>query len=63
MYHLHILETGELETLLEEYGVSYQKKNTWIVEAIKKTDQLNVENIDPNSSVYKFVKKIIYNNT
>ena len=63
MYHLHILETGELETLLEEYGVSYQKKNTWIVEAIKKIDQLNVENIDPNSSVYKFVKKIIYNNT
>ena len=24
--HLHILETGELETILEDYGVKYQEK-------------------------------------
>ena len=27
-FHLHILETGELETLLEEYGVEYKEKKS-----------------------------------
>lgn len=59
--HLHILETGELETLLEQYGVVYKEKKLWIVDAITKIADLNREDIDPESVVYQFVYDIIEN--
>ena len=58
-FHLHILETGELETLLEDFGVRYQEKNKWIVEAINKISELNVEEIKQESIVYRFVSRIV----
>lgn len=60
--HLHILETGELETLLEDYGVPYKEKKEWIIEAITKIEELKKEEITQESRLYKFIAKIIYNN-
>ncbi|MCD7818479.1 MAG: hypothetical protein LUH07_05465, partial [Lachnospiraceae bacterium] len=58
-YHLHILKTGELETLLEEFGLPYKEKKEWVIEAIEKISSLKQEDIDKQSDVYKFVSKII----
>ena len=55
----HILETGELETLLEDYGVSYQEKNKWIVEAINKIAELKAEEIAQESLLYRFISGIV----
>lgn len=60
-HHLHILETGELETLLEEYGVSYKEKKFWVIDAINRIAELSDEDIRPESKVYQFVYKIIKN--
>ena len=30
-HHLHIIETGELETVLEEFNFPYAEKNKWII--------------------------------
>lgn len=59
--HLHILETGELETILEDYGVKYQEKKIWIVEAIEKISQLSRKEILPESRLYKFIGAIVKN--
>lgn len=61
-YHLHILETGELETLLEEYGVTYKEKKLWIIDAINTIAKLNKEDISSESRLYKFIHSIIENN-
>lgn len=61
LHHLHILETGELETLLEEYGVVYKEKRFWIIDAINKIAELTNEDITPESKVYQFIQKIIIN--
>lgn len=61
-YHLHILETGELETLLEEYGVVYKEKKLWITDAINKIAKLNKEDISSESTLYKFIHRITENN-
>lgn len=61
MFHLHILETGELETLLEDYDVKYKEKNKWIIDAINKIAKLNSSDIKPESIVYQFIKRIIKN--
>lgn len=58
---MHILETGELETLLEEYGVSYKEKKLWVIDAINRIAELSDEDIRPESTVYQFVYKIIKN--
>ena len=60
--HLHILETGELETLLEDYDISYKEKNKWIIEAINKISSMEKSDIEKNSRMYNFIKKIIENN-
>lgn len=60
-FHLHILETGELETLLEEYGVEYKEKKIWVVDAINKIAELTDEDIKPESKVYQFIYKVIQN--
>lgn len=59
MLNLHILETGELETLLEDFGVRYQEKNKWIIEAINKISDLKVTEISQESLVYRFVSRIV----
>lgn len=61
-YHLHILETGELETLLEEYDVPYIEKNLWVVDAIIKIAELDREEIRPESTLYQFINRIVGNN-
>lgn len=58
-FHLHILETGELETLLEDFDVNYQEKNKWIVEAINKISELKKEEFDSDSLVYRFIAGIV----
>lgn len=60
-FHLHILETGELETLLEEYGVEYKEKKIWVVDAINKIAELTDEDIKQESKVYQFIYKVIQN--
>lgn len=60
-HHLHILETGELETLLEEYGIEYKEKKLWIIDAINKIGELTDEDIKPESKVYQFVHRFIQN--
>ena len=57
--HLHILETGELETILEDYDVEYQQKKLWIVKAIEKISQLDEKEILPESRLYKFISGIV----
>ena len=59
-FHLHILPYGELETLLEEFGVTYKEKNQWIVEAINMIASLNPETIDQDGTVYQFVTQIVH---
>ena len=59
LLHLHILETGELETLLEDFGVDYQEKSKWIVEAIDKISELRIEEIDKRSLVYRFISRVV----
>lgn len=61
-YHLHILETGELETLLEEYGVTYKEKKLWIIDAINRIAELSKDDISSESRLYKFIHRIIENN-
>ncbi|HEY4534245.1 MAG TPA: AAA family ATPase [Fusobacterium sp.] len=61
LHHLHILETGELETLLEEYEVPYKEKRFWIIDAINKIAELTNEDIQPKSKIYQFIHKIITN--
>lgn len=58
-HHLHILETGELETLLEDFGVEYKDKQKWIVDAINRIAELSSESFTPESTVYQFLKKIV----
>lgn len=60
-HHLHILETGELETLLEEYDVAYKEKKVWVVDAINKIAELSDRDIKPESRAYQFICKIIQN--
>ena len=56
--HLHILKTGELETLLVDYGVPYQDKNKWIVAAINKIAEIQKEDIPSDSYLFKFLSSV-----
>ena len=59
-HHLHILETGELETILEEFDVSYcGEKSKWIEGAIKTIAGLRKEDIQETTYVFKFIQKIM----
>lgn len=58
-HHLHILETGELETILEEYGVGYASdKGKWFDGAIKRIAELKPEDIRQESMVFRFISRI-----
>ena len=56
--HLHILKTGELETLLRDYDVPYQEKNKWIVAAINKIAKIQKEDIPSDSYLFKFLSAV-----
>lgn len=58
-FHLHILQSGELETILQDYGVVYQEKNKWVVSAINKIAEMQKEDFEPTSTLYQFLDKIV----
>ena len=58
-FHLHILQTGELETILQDYGVVHQEKNKWVVSAINKIANMKKEEFETTSKLYQFLDKIV----
>ncbi len=60
--HIHILESGELETILVPYGIPYNKdKKKWILPAITKLEDLRKEDIREDSFLYEFLNKVVTN--
>ena len=58
--HVHILRTGELETLFLPFEVEYtHNKSRWIVNAINKITELKKENIEAQEILYDFLVGII----
>ena len=58
--HVHILRTGELETLFLPFEVEYtHNKGRWIVNAINKIAELKKENIEAQEILYDFLMGII----
>ena len=58
--HLHILRTGELETLLLPFGVEYTRnKSRWVIMAINKIAELKKEDIEGQEEIHIFLKGII----
>ena len=58
-YHLHILESGELETILEEYDVAYTSdKSEWFDKAINRISELKPEDISRECELFRFISKI-----
>lgn len=59
--HLHILSTGELETLLLPFDIPYtNNKSHWVVEAINKIASLSKEDIEEKKKIYGFLKEIVF---
>lgn len=59
-HHLHILESGELETILVPYGVSYvSDKKVWIELAMNKIQDMTAESIPQDSQIYKLISNVI----
>lgn len=59
--HLHIVQTGELETILIPYGVPHQNKKKWITTAINKIEALDPSDIPSNSVLYKMLSQVVQN--
>lgn len=58
--HLHILPSGELETLLVPLGINYtHNKGKWAVDAINKIAELEKETILHETSIMGFLSGII----
>lgn len=58
--HVHILRTGELETLLLPFEVEYtHNKSRWIVTAINKIAELKKEEIENQELLYDFLSGIV----
>lgn len=58
--HLHILLTGELETLLLPFGVEYtHNKSRWVVKAINKIAELKREDIQAQAHLFDFLSGIV----
>ena len=58
-FHLHIIQSGELETILQDYGVPYQDKNKCVVSAINKIAEMPKEDFKPTSTLYQFLDRIM----
>ena len=59
--HLHIVQTGELETILIPHGVPHQTKKEWITTAINKIEALDPSDIPSNSVLYKMLSQVVQN--
>lgn len=57
--HLHILESGELETLLIPYGLNYMDKKEWIGEAVNLIEEIDKSQITDDSYLYRFLSNIV----
>lgn len=58
--HLHVLESGELETLLVPHGLPYSgNKKHWIVAAIDRIESLDASDLGKDSFIYKFLRSIV----
>lgn len=58
--HVHILRTGELETLLLPFQVEYtHNKSRWIVTAINKIAELKKEEIENQELLYDFLSGVV----
>jgi len=61
-HHLHILESGELETILAPYGVNYiADKKVWIELAMNKMQEMTANSVPKDSQIYKMILRIINN--
>ena len=61
-HHLHILESGELETILAPYGVNYiADKKVWIELAMNTVQELSAESILPGSQIHRMIFDIVNN--
>lgn len=61
-HHLHILESGELETILTHYGVDYiPNKKVWIEIAMNKIQDMTAETISQDSQIYKLISGVMIN--
>ena len=57
---MHILESGELETILVPYGVSYvSDKKVWIELAMNKIQDMTAESISQDSQIYKLISSVV----
>ena len=59
--HLHILECGELETLLIPYGLNYMDKKEWIGKAVTLIEEIDKSQITKDSYLYRFLSKVVGN--
>lgn len=60
-YHLHILQSGELETVLIPYGVPYKSKKEWISDAINRIEAMDKSDIPADSVLYKLLSDVVNN--
>ena len=58
--HLHILPSGELDTILVPFGVEYtHNKKKWVMDAINRIFELKKEEIISNDSLTLFLEKVV----
>lgn len=57
--HIHILRTGELETILESFNLTYKDKKTWISEAITKIYDLSKEELENDDNIIGLINAIV----
>lgn len=54
-YGIFILPTGEMESLLRDYGITVREKKKWLVKAL---EELTKVNYDENKELWKFMDKL-----
>jgi len=57
-YGIFLVEVGELEQWLKSFGIGGGNENKWFVEMMQKLDQQEIDSIDENQDVWKFIIKI-----
>lgn len=58
-HHIHVLRTGELETILESFNLTYKDKKTWISEAITKIYDLSKEELENDDNIIGLINAIV----
>lgn len=62
-HHIHILRTGELETILEKFDLDYKDKKIWISEAIRKIYDLSKEELENDDNIMVLINAIVKNSS